>query len=438
LNKGKKNQVVLTYAWGTPNAGDHALTLGAIELLIRHLPQDKITVISRFSSQDDPKDPTTDIKLRYPEVEVLGSPFKFSRRTAIARLLEKVYGLLVLFFVSFFPRISTKLFKRNDAIQSIANAKIVLCNGGNLFYWNEHRRSLPRLLALSLPFILAKKLGVPYAFLPQTMGPIDNNILLGYTKSLLESAKFVLFRDDNSLKYMSNLLNANKTKIELVPDLAFVVSDDYKNLDQNVIEALDNCGLDIDDKFIAVTLRASKLGDPEGVTGKSVDNNAIEMVTSYIKDVLIPVAEKRGLNILVVEQTTVDDETSHHFQKITQENFSGKVAYISNRDPLFLSALYLRSECLVGMRLHSLIFALRVGKPAFAIYLKQFGPKTPGIYSSFGLGEYCVDIEELSSSTCSSKLDEMLENYTSVENKLSNKLLIALKKEHEFISKYIQ
>ncbi|HFU74908.1 MAG TPA: hypothetical protein ENK66_01550, partial [Arcobacter sp.] len=121
-----------------------------------------------------------------------------------------------------------------------------------------------------------------------------------------------------------------------------------------------------------------------------------------------------------------------------QDGFSNIVAYISNRDPLFLSALYLQSECLVGMRLHSLIFALCVNKPAFAIYLKQFGPKTPGIYSSFGLSEYCVDIEEMEPSKCSSQLDKMLSESKTVENKISNILAVELKKEQAFIKSFIE
>ncbi len=431
-------KIVLTYAWGTPNAGDHALTLGAIELLLKHVPEQDIIIISRFSSRKESKDPTKDILDRYPDIEVLESPFKFSRITAWDRFLEKIYGLIMLTMVSVFPRLSLKVFKKNEALQSISNARIVLCNGGNLFYWNEHRKSLPRLLALGLPFIMAKKLNIPYGFLPQTMGPIENKLLMSYTKEILESAKFVLFRENKSYEYMKKFLDSSKTKIDEAPDLAFIVSDKYKLMETDIFKALKNIGFERNDKFIAITLRASKLGDPEGVSGKGVDSEAIKSVTQYVKEVVVPVAKERNLNILIVEQTDVDDETSYYFQKIVQEGFSNIVAYISNRDPLFLSALYLQSECLVGMRLHSLIFALRVNKPAFAIYLKQFGPKTPGIYSSFGLSEYCVDIEEMEPSKCSSQLDKMLSESKTVENKISNILAVELKKEQAFIKSFIE
>lgn len=433
-----KNKIVLTYAWGTPNAGDHALTLGAIELLLKYVSQQEITVISRFSSKEDRKDPTHDILNLYPNIEVLESPFKFSRKTVLNRFFEKIYGFIMLVIVVLSPRLSIKIYKQNAALKSISNAKIVLCNGGNLFYWNEHRKSLPRLLALGLPFIMAKKLHIPYGFLPQTMGPIENKLLLKYTNDILESAKFVLFRENKSFEYMKSFLYSGKTKIAEAPDLAFVVSDDYKLLEQDVFKALKNIGFEHDDKFIAITLRASKLGDPEGVTGQSVNDEAMKSVTKYIKEVVVPVAKERNLNILIVEQTDVDYETSHYFQQITQEDFPNKIAYISSRDPLFLSELYLQSECLVGMRLHSLIFALRVNKPAFAIYLKQFGPKTPGLYSSFGLSNYCVDMDEVPSSKCSSQLDIMLSELRTVETKISDVLSVELKKEYEFIRDFIE
>jgi len=433
-----QKKIVLTYAWGIPNAGDHALTLGAIDLLLNHVVQSDIVVISRFSSTQNEKDPTKDILHRYPDIEVIESPFKFSRETVFDRLLEKIYGLVMLIMLMLFSKFSLKLFKKNKALQSIANARIVLCNGGNLFYWNEHRKSLPRILALLLPFIMAKKLNIPYGFLPQTMGPIENGLLLKYIKNILNSSKFVLFREKKSYEYMSKLLDSDKTEIAEMPDLAFIVSDDYKFMGTNVYEALKNIGFEQNDKFIAITLRASKLGDPEGVKGDSVDHQAMSSVVKYVKQVVVPIAEDRNLNLLIVEQTDVDDETSHYFLNEVQDNFSKKVAYISSRDPLFLSALYLRSECLVGMRLHSLIFALRVNKPAFAIFLKQFGPKTPGIYSSFGLSQYCVDMDEVTPSECSSRLNTMLVESKTVEGRISDILSVESKKEQEFIKSFIE
>lgn len=433
----KKEQIVLTYAWGTPNAGDHALTLGAIELLLNHIEESNITVISRFSSEDDQKDPTLDIKKKYPNIEVLESPFKFSRKTVIDRFFEKVYGLVMFVLVSFFPSFSLKLFKNNKAIHSITNAKIVLCNGGNLFYWNEHRKSLPRLLALAMPMIMAKKLKIPYAFLPQTIGSIENVILLKYIKKLLISAEFVMFRDENSLNYIKSIIDVEKENIKLVPDLAFFVSSDYLDFREEVDQKLENIGISKDDKFIAITLRASKLGDPEGVSGESVNQEAIENVTNYIKNLVVPVAETKNLAILVVEQTDVDNETSHYFKQHCKEMTSNKIAYISNRNPLFLSALYLRSECLVGMRLHSLIFALRVNKPAFAVYLKQFGPKTPGIYSSFELDEYCIDMDEVTAEQGRKQLIDMLDNYHKVEKKIDRVLKKELEVEIDMIKKYV-
>ncbi len=432
-----KNKIVLTYAWGIPNAGDHALTLGAIELLLLHVPESEIIIISRFSNKNDSKDGTKDILDRYPDIKVLESPFKFSRRTVIDRFLEKIYGFFMLIIVTLFPKISLKIYKNNKALQSIATARLLLCNGGNLFYWNKYRKSFPRLLALGLPFILAKKVGVPYGFLPQTMGTIDNKIIRNYMLSILNSAKFVLFRDKKSYVYMKEYLDKSKTDIKLLQDLAFTVSNDYKEQEVKVVDSLNKLGLNVDEKFIAVTLRASKLGDPEGVTGDNVNKNAIEKVSNYVKEVVIPVAEHRGLNIVVVEQTDVDNDTSHYFQEICQKNFSKNVVYVSSRDPLFLSALYLKSECLVGMRLHSLIFALRVNKPAFAIYLKQFGPKTPGIYSNFELDQYCIDMEEVNPSMCSTQLEKMLTNNETIINSISEILSSDKKLIYEFMKKYI-
>lgn len=433
-----EKKVVLAYAWGTPNAGDHALTLGAIELLLKIVEEKEIQIISRFSSSNDLKDPTKDIKQRYPFIEIIQSPFKYSRTTFLDRLFEKLYGIYLVCFILLAPKKMMRNTK-NEAIKSMLNAKILLCNGGNLFYWNQHRRSLPRLLALVIPFVIAKKMEVPYGFLPQTLGPIENNFILNYMLKILNSAKFVLFRDDNSYKYMKSMITNKKTKTALCPDLAFVISDEYK--DTRTIEQVDDMleasGIDLDQPFLTVTLRASQLGDPEGLSGGKVDSKAIENVANYLKEMILPVAEKRSLNVLIVEQTDVDDETSRYFAKICEDNFKNNIGYISSRNPDLLSALYARSECLVGMRLHSLIFALRVNKPAFAVYLKQFGPKTPGIYKTLNLDKYCIDMEDTSVNHASEKLDEMLDNSSSIEEKLNVDLNVLIKREEDILKPYI-
>lgn len=430
-------KVVLTYAWGTPNAGDHALTIGAIELLIQHIPQEHITVISRFANKNDEKDPTSDLKMKYPNITIVESPFKYSRKFFLDRFLEKLHGVFILSGIFLFPKLSLKIFKKNKALDEISNAKLVLCNGGNLFYWNDHRKSLPRLLALSMPFIMAKKLDIPYAFLPQTMGPIENKFLLIFFVNLLNSSQFISFRDTNSLRYMKQYIDERKTEIDLLPDLAFIVSNEYINLKESVRNTLESLGFNRDDKFIAITLRASKLGDPEGLTGGNVDRESIEYVIKYVRDIVVPIAEQHNLNLLVVEQTDVDNETSILFKNLIEKQFSNKIIHVSNRDPLFLSAIYLESECLVGMRLHSLIFALRVHKPAFGIYLKQFGPKTPGIYDSLDLNEYCIDLDEVSTQDACLKLDHMLINKIEIKDKLSNTLIKQINMEHELISRNV-
>jgi polysaccharide pyruvyl transferase WcaK-like protein len=434
----KNKKVVLTYAWGTPNAGDHALTMGALELITRMIPEDEITVISRFSSKLDKKDPTKDILDKYPNIEVIESPFKFSRATFIERTLEKVIGLIMMITFIFFPKLGMILFKNNKAIASIVNARFVLCNGGNLFYWNEHRKSLPRLLALIFPFIIAKNNNVKYGFLPQTMGPIENKKLLNFFKKILESSEFVLFREEKSFNYMKNILDTKKVKIELFPDLAFFISEKYKTFENEVNLTLKKLDLLGDEKFLSVTLRASKLGDPEGVTGENVDRTDLNKVTTYLKEMIIPVAEKNNLSILIVEQTDVDEETSKYFQKLLEENTKQKIRYLYHRDPLFLSLIYLKSQCLVGMRLHSLIFSLRVNTLAFAVYLKQFGPKTPGIYNDFALGKFCVDLDEISVNDSIDRLNFMLDNKVALEKSIEDHLKIELEREYKFVNFFIK
>ncbi len=382
-------KVVLAYAYGTTNAGDHALTLGALRLLKRADAEFDITVISRYPPACEPSEATRDINKKFPEVKTVPSPFRFTRRNALSRFLEKVHGGMV-FGANLVSPYFTKYAFRNDAsLNEIFKADLVLCNGGNLFYWNHHRKSLPRLLALSFPIRLANRMGKKYALLPQTMGPFEGVLPKFLFKGLFEGAKFIQFREPISKENASDVMDLSSTRTSVVPDLAFVPAD----LNESKKEAGDTAHLDSSNRsqdFIAVTLRASQLGDPELAKGDSVNNDSVEGTANYMLDVVGPVAERHGLGIQAVVQTDVDRSVSQRFVELCHTKLSCPVNLVENRDSERLSTFYSGAALLVGMRLHSIIFALRCNTPVVGIYKKRFGPKIEGTLNMFGLEKYSL------------------------------------------------
>jgi colanic acid/amylovoran biosynthesis protein len=432
-------KVVLAYAYGTTNAGDHALTLGALRLLEEIDAPVDVTVISRYSPQQEPSEATRDIQKKFPKVRTVPSPFAFSRSSKVSRLLEKLHGLTLVAFVLFLPRIALSLLRHNEALTEIADADLVLCNGGNLFYWNRYRKSLPRLVALAFPMMLARRIGTPYALLPQTMGPFEGPVPQFLFRDLFEHSEFLLLREPISKAHAATVANLEKARTAVVPDLAFVSSPEVAASGGTVREPDEELPVSSGAApFLAVTLRASQLGDPEVTTNQEVDRDATEHVASYMSEVVVPVVREHNLNVAVVVQTTNDKEVSERFAELCREKIDQEVRLITERDPQSLSDLYEEAELLVGMRLHSMIFALRRDMPTMGVYLEHFGPKIEGTLQMFGLGEYSVLLTETDSADAREALSQLYLRRERVRDQVSDKRREYLRLKRDILKQSLQ
>jgi polysaccharide pyruvyl transferase WcaK-like protein len=430
-----RKNIVVAYAYGTTNAGDHSLTLGALRLLKEIDGDFDISVVSRYSAQEEPSEATRDIAKKFPDVDTVPSPFAFSRSNVLTRLLEKIHGFLLVALVLSLPRIALSFLRHNEALMEIADADLVLCNGGNLFYWNRHRKSLPRLIALAFPMMIARRLGKAYAFLPQTMGPFDGKVPEVLFRDLFEQSEFLLFREPISEGHAASIADLDNTRTAVVPDLAFVSPASSKFREETdratTLDAEQN-------PFIAVTLRASQLGDPEVAKDQSVNESATRRVANYMRDVVLPVVKSHDLDVKVVVQTTNDEEVSRRFADFCEEEIDQRVTVITGRRPKRLSDIYEEAELLVGMRLHSMIFALRRDTPVMGIYLKRFGPKIKGTLQMFGLDEYSILLTEKDPEEVHESLERLYFNRKDISKTISEKRREYLRLEEGIINKSLQ
>lgn len=412
-------KVVVAYAYGTTNAGDHALTLGALELLQSVDTSLEISVVSRYSTQEEPSRATQDIQNKFPGVRAIPSPFAFSRENAFLRLLQKAHGFLLVAFSLLLPGLADRVFHNNIAIQEIADADLVLCNGGNLFYWNEHRKSLPRLIALAFPMYLARRLDIPYGLLPQTMGPFEGKMSELVFRRVFEDAEFIQFREPISPDHAETIADLSKTRTSVVPDLAFV--SEPKPSNGSRLEHLGGDSINLEGEFVAVTLRASQLGDPEVSTNTDVDENEIVSTAEYMSGVISSLVKKCNLNVCIVVQTVNDMAVSYEIADILRDNVKSEVFILEGRNPQELSMVYERAEVLVGMRLHSIIFALRVGTPAMGVYKQRFGPKIEGTLQMFGLSRYSVQESNIPPQVASESLNNLFTERSKLRRNINSK-----------------
>jgi polysaccharide pyruvyl transferase WcaK-like protein len=168
-------------------------------------------------------------------------------------------------------------------------------------------------------------------------------------------------------------------------------------------------------------LRASQLGDPEVTTDQEIGRQATEHVAGYMTEVVVPVVQEHDLGVTVVVQTTNDKEVSERFADLCRAKIDQEVRLVTERDPQSLSDLYEEAELLVGMRLHSMIFALRRDTPTMGVYLEHFGPKIEGTLQMFGLGEYSVLLTETDSAETCEALSQLYFRRERIRGQVSDK-----------------
>lgn len=380
-------RIVVFYAWGTQNAGDHALTVGALNLLSSLLPQQQITVVSRFAKGESPHDATDELKRQFPGISVVPCPFGSARATRFQRLLQNTEGLAVSLVCMVLPRLALRLFRGKQAIQELGRADLVLLTGGNLFYWHRYRKSLPRLGAFAWPLVMAHRLGITYGFLPQTSGPFEGRVgqCLGM---LFERARFAFFRDRASVENVAAVADLTKTKVALVPDLAFFLR---PGTPQQQGEVLSSFRL-ASHEYVAVTVRVAPLGDRGLAQEEDDTTEALSRLARLLPEALASAANQLHRRLVFVVQADEDVEPTREMQRLLADRYHVHSQLIDTRDVPTLMAIYANAFLLLGMRMHSLIFALKQGTPVVALWRKELGTKIPSMLSDMGLQDYALDL----------------------------------------------
>jgi polysaccharide pyruvyl transferase WcaK-like protein len=361
-----KKTVSLIYAYGLRNAGDMAITLGAIDVLTQ-----LGVSVSAFSmySTDDPEFSKAKklIKENYPEVRLFESPFRFNRDKGLLRNLQGYAS-------GFLTVVGIK--KPQDFLVEFLRSDMVVFNGGNLLRCASMADFI-RLVALMYPLRIAMQERVPFLVFPQSTTRIccfGNSLL----RQPLTRATSVWAREDRSLQYFKDSF----PDIEILSsiDLAFFIDRQdarecaakYSFLDGRQREGR-----------IAFTVRAHDVGDL-GELSSALRRQIIDCIEQTIRDLL-----KNGREIVLVVQTKKDRfVTSLIYGAFAEDE---RVKLLEEYNPLVLREIYSKCDALVGMRLHSIILAATAGTPAVGLFYRGWGLKNPGLMDKFGLPYKYID-----------------------------------------------
>jgi colanic acid/amylovoran biosynthesis protein len=259
--------------------------------------------------------------------------------------------------------------------------------------------------------MLAHRYKVKTIILPNSIGPLKNNLSKYLVKKVISKSSYISVREDVSKKFLMEELSID---VPTVPDLGFFL----KGSDDNFLDYLTERGFDKTKKNIAITLR------PYRFDGYS---NADELYANYLNGIVnfIGIQVKRNYNISLVAHTL--GPSAHEDDRLALKDVYNAISVEVKNNVIYLEDFGLNSrqiqkiysyyDLLVGTRFHSVIFALNENVPSIAI--AYGGNKSYGIMNDIGVPDFVLGIE----SVTSFKLNEMVQKLESEKDSYLSKIV---------------
>jgi len=391
------NSVSLAYCYGCRNAGDFAINQGSIELLSRTLPDADFAGVSRFSEESEEFHRLVEAFDRtcVPD-QLFGGPVTYDPKSQSR--VEQLFSLVgsgVRYGADMTGFADDASF-HSTLYRQIANSDLLLFNGGNAIHYSPSHQSIAYLLAILYPLHVARRTQTPYAILPQTIFGLEG---LGkrLVVPILNDAEFVMTRDDETFRYLSNF--GLETSLINSLDTAFLNgTPDASGTETN------------EPSRIAAVPRFSTLGD----TGELGDT--VERMEHTFLNTLESMAEE-GHDVTLTVQTEMDARwAADNRDRIAAMGLN----YVEDYDPQALRDHYRQMDLLVTMRLHAGIFALSVGTPTVGVYRPEWGPKMPGTFETLDIGTYAMTWEEASEETLRTAMIDALDEADTLSDHIAS------------------
>ncbi len=287
--------------------------------------------------------------------------------------------------------------KRNDFIEIIKSLKIsdiFINGGGSLLQDVTSSKSLYYYLILT---DLAKKMGLITALYSNGVGPINSSFNRYLTKRVLEKTDFLSVRDEDSRAFLRDI--GIRKEVYLTADPALILEPASTERGREILKSE---GIDIENinSIVGISVRPW-VYDYSEVFAKFSDFISRELKSE----------------ILFIPFHGEDDiEVSLKIMKLMNER-AHVIKGIYN--PKELMSIIKRINLLVGVRLHSLIFAAAVGTPFCGL---SYDPKIDGFLKMFEM-EPIGYMDNLDLDTLCSKVEELWANRESAGKKINEKVI---------------
>ncbi len=266
-------------------------------------------------------------------------------------------------------------------IKEMKNSKMLLFGGGSLLQDVTSGKSILYYLAI---IRTAQKCGMKTMLYANGIGPITRKLSKKLASKILNEVDVITLRDDKSDEELKSL-GVTKPKVIITADPAFTLDADISRSGRFFTNM---AGVPQGTKLCALSIRDWKKNSPDFA-------QQLALLCDYMID-------KHGIYPLFIPFQYPDDMA---ISRLVMENMKGK-SYIISRElsvPEMFSVLS-EAEIIIGMRLHSLIYATTLAIPAMPLC---YDPKISAFMESLNQPDR-IDVEDFSSETAKGILDGII------------------------------
>lgn len=266
-------------------------------------------------------------------------------------------------------------------IKAIKEAKLLISGGGSLIQDLTSSKSLYYYLGV---IILAKKMGIKVMIYANGIGPIIHKRNMKIVKNVLNKVDLITLREPDSMLELKRL-GVDKPEIIVTADPALAITPVPNERADELLK-----GLGIGEKpFVAIAIRD---WEKVAIGFKSI----IAQAADYI-------FEKYGFIPLFM--TMQKNKDSKETLRIIDEMKCKAYIFQSDRVDEVIAVIG-KAKAVIGMRLHTLVYAAKGGVPAIGL---AYDPKIKGFMHYMGQ-DLMADVETVTKDELFSLIDKVIVN----------------------------
>ena len=264
---------------------------------------------------------------------------------------------------------------------------LLISGGGSLIQDVTSDKSLAYYLTI---INLAHKMGTKVMLYSNGIGPILNKRNYAKIRQTLNRAECITLRENSSLEELERIGVSNPNTM-VTADPAFTLQPAGDDIVDNILKS---CGIESGEDFACVAVR------PWKTIGREFEEALAESARHLRK--------RHGLKVLFVPMQCPKDADITN--RIAARGGEGSAAAPENMSPAEILGIAGRAKLVIGMRLHTLIYAARVATPIIGLI---YDPKVSAIMDYIGQGS-CLPVESLNPITLNRMIDEVMANHDEI------------------------